>query len=531
MDAKAEHHHVDASSDKASLEHSELARGGGASDQIGTVTDDTGRVLVTQEDSKRICRRTDIYLLLLLVYVYFLQIADKQIVSYSTVFGLKEDAKLVGDQYSQIGAAGYYSQLAAQPIGSYLLVRFSPKYIMTVSVFLWGISLIGMSASESFGALFATRFLLGWFEAIAIPLFSLLTSQYYLRSEQPLRVASWYASNGWGAMIGSISVYGLGHINSSTLHSYQIVFLFYALLTVVTAPFLYWLIPHNVGSAYFLSPEDRVKGVERLRTNNTGIGEKQAYKWRQVGELFSEPKTYLFLLMSVCVNMGAAVVSVFSPLILQGLAGFDKFQTTLLNIPFGALQVVVIYLASYVATRFKSKSIAFSIFMAPVIVGCALLMGLPRTPDNKSALLFGYYMLAFIFSANPLIVAWMTASVGGQTKKSAMFTSFNAASAVGNIIAPQLFKARDAPAYKPGLSATLGFFVGLEVLIGLQVLNLMWLNKRKEDQREKNGKPRKIKDLSMERKFDNSEVLGTKLGKNADLDLTDAANDEFVYVY
>ncbi|KAK4049046.1 hypothetical protein OIV83_004408 [Microbotryomycetes sp. JL201] len=529
MDTKVEQHHVDASSDKASLEHAEVARG--VPGDNGAVTDGTGRVLVTQEDSKRICRRTDIYLLLLLVYIYFLQIADKQIVSYSTVFGLKEDANLVGDQYSQIGSAGYYAQLAAQPIGSYLLVKFSPKYIMTGSVALWGVSLIGMAASESFGALFATRFLLGWFEAIAIPLFSLITSLYYLRSEQPLRIATWYASNGWGAMIGSISVYGLGHINSSTLHSYQIVFLFYALLTVVLAPFLYWLIPHNVGTAYFLTPEDRVKAVERLRANNTGTGEKQSFKWRQVLELFSEPKTYLFLLMSICVNMGASVVSVFSPLILQGLAGFDKYQTTLLNIPFGALQVVVIYLASYVATRFKSKSIAFSCFMLPVVVGCALLMGLQRTPDNKSALLFGYYMLAFIFSANPIIVAWMTSCVAGQTKKSAMFTSFNAASAVGNIIAPQIFKAKDAPAYKPGLSATLGFFVALEVFIGLQVLNLMWLNKRKENERERNGKPRKIKDLSMQRKFDNSEVLGTNLGKNADMDLTDAGNDEFVYVY
>ncbi|KAK4055955.1 hypothetical protein OIO90_002948 [Microbotryomycetes sp. JL221] len=529
MDSKQDTpHHVDASSDKASIEHTETARQSG---EGGAVVDDSGRVLVTQEDSKRICRRTDIYLLLLLIYVYFLQIADKQIVAYSTVFGLKEDAGLVGDQYSQIGSAGYYAQLAAQPLGAYLLVKFSPKYLMSISVFLWAVSLFGMTASDTFKALFATRFLLGFFEAIAIPLFSLLTSQYYLRSEQPLRVASWYASNGWGGAIGSAVVYGLGHIDSPVLHSYQIVFLFFAILTILIAPVLYFAIPHNVGSAWFLTPDDRTKAVERLRSNNTGIGGKQDFKWKQVFELFSEPKTYLFLLMSVCVNMGAAVVSVFSPLILQGLAGFDKFTTTLLNIPFGILQVVVIYLASYIATRFKSKSIPFAVFMVPVVVGCALLMALPRTPLNKSALLFGYYMLSFIFSANPIIVAWMTSSVAGQTKKSAMFTSFNAASAVGNILSPQIFRARDAPAYKPGLSATLGFFIGLEVLIGLQVLNLMWLNKKKEDQRERNGKPRKLVDLSMATKFDNSTVLGTKFGQNADLDLTDAANDEFTYVY
>lgn len=35
-----------------------------------------------------------------LIWVYFLQILDKSIIGYSTVFGLKTDAGLVGDQVS-----------------------------------------------------------------------------------------------------------------------------------------------------------------------------------------------------------------------------------------------------------------------------------------------------------------------------------------------------------------------------------------------------------------------------------------------
>lgn len=139
--------------------------------------------------------------------------------------------------------------------------------------------------------------------------------------------------------------------------------------------------------------------------------------------------------------------------------------------------------------------------------------------------------LAFVFSANPLIVAWQSANVSGNTKKSSMYTAFNAFSAVGNIIAPQLFKAKDAPSYRPGLQATLAFFCVLELAIALQVLNLFRLNRQKENQRERNGKPRKLHDLSMENKFNNAEVLDTKLGRNILLDQTDTENDEFVYVY
>jgi hypothetical protein len=52
-----------------------------------------------------------------------------------------------------------------------------------------------------------------------------------------------------------------------------------------------------------LSEEDRLKGVERLRANNTGIINAE-FKWKHVIEVALEPKTYLFLAMTVLVNVG-----------------------------------------------------------------------------------------------------------------------------------------------------------------------------------------------------------------------------------
>ncbi|ORY88117.1 major facilitator superfamily transporter [Leucosporidium creatinivorum] len=487
---------------------------------------------VSEEDSRRICRKTDLNLLPVLVFVYFLQALDKNLLGYSTVFGLKQDANLVGEQYSQLASMGYYAQLVAQPLGAVLLVKYSVKHLLPGIVFFWGVSLTCMAAGTNFGGLAATRFFLGWFEAMALPIFSLITVHFYRRSEQPIRVAAWYTGNGWASLFGSLIVYGCGHINSSALHSYQIIFLLNGLITVVTGAGLYWFIDHGVHTARFLSPEDRLKGVERLRANNTGLDDDDKFQWRQAVELFSEPKTYLFLLMTICVNMGASVVSVFAPLLLQGLAGFSAYTTSLLNVPFGALQVVVIMLSSWAATRWRLKSPVFFAAMLPVIVGTVLMYTLPRTPKNKSALLFGYYMLSFVFSANPVILAWIAANTAGKSKKSALYSGYNASSAIGNIIAPQLFKAADAPLYLPGLKATLAFFCVLEALIVAQVLVLFYLNKKKESQRVANGKPAKVHDISMDAKFDNSELVADpRLTENANLDLTDSQNDMFTYVY
>jgi MFS family permease len=58
---------------------------------------------------------------------------------------------------------------------------------MAVLVLGWGAALLGMGFSKSFAALSATRFMLGLFEAACLPLFAMITSQWYRRQEQPLR--------------------------------------------------------------------------------------------------------------------------------------------------------------------------------------------------------------------------------------------------------------------------------------------------------------------------------------------------------
>ncbi|SGY69993.1 BQ5605_C004g03088 [Microbotryum silenes-dioicae] len=476
------------------------------------------RVVVTEADSRRICRRTDIHVLILLAWVYFLQISDKSIIGLSAVFGLKKDAHLVGNQYSNIGNIGYYAQLAMQPLAAYLLVKVQVRQFVPLIVLLWGVSLVGMAVSTNYRALLATRFLLGAFEAAVLPAFAMITSAWYRRSEQPLRVATW-------TMVGSALVYGIGHIKSSSLFTYQIVFLIYALVTVITAPILYWRMDNSPMEARFLSPEDRQRAVERLRANQTGIASSE-FKFSQVIELFTQPSAWIFLACSFCINVGASVSNVFGPLILQQLVGFTAYESMLLNIPFGAIQLLAILLSSWLAYRFKLKSVILAAFMVPVVIGVAILYAVPHIKAHRSALLVGYYLIGFVFAANPLLVTWISANTGGQTKKSAVFTAYNAASSIGNIAGPFIFKSKDGPDYYPGLKGTLAIFCVLIGLIGLQAANLAWLNRQKAAQRVANGQTAQINDTSMANKF---EQVDHGL-ENAFLDMTDKQNPDFVYV-
>lgn len=255
-----------------------------------------------------------------------------------------------------------------------------------------------------------------------------------------------------------------------------------------------------------------------------------------VAEAGLEPKTYLWIGMAMLLNIGASVTNVFGPLILSGL-GFDKYKTTLLNMPFGALQLIVILVASYLAQKARLKAAILAAFMLPVVAGLAILYAIPRTQSVQGALLAGYYLLAFLFGGNPLIVTWIVGNTAGTTKKSVVMSLFNAATSAGNIVGPLLFSEKDAPAYHPGLRACLGIFVALVAVVLIQWGNLVVLNRMQERRRVRNGKPAKMVDRSMMDQYqeegdqEDREDGEQQIGDNAFLDLTDRENDEFVYIY
>ena len=133
-----------------------------------------------------------------------------------------------------------------------------------------------------------------------------------------MRVATWYGTNGLGTIMAAVFAYSFGQIKNPVLHTYQIIFLFCGLvrsttcwvclaqahlvlwqLTCVSTPVIYWRLDNSVGEARFLSPEDRVKAVERLRANNTGNSATDKYKWGQALEALLEIKTWLFLSMTL----------------------------------------------------------------------------------------------------------------------------------------------------------------------------------------------------------------------------------------
>lgn len=235
--------------------------------------------------------------------------------------------------------------------------------------------------------------------------------------------------------------------------------------------------------------------------------------------------------MALLPNMGSAMTSIFGPLIISGF-GFDKFQTSLLNIPFGAVQTIVIVTCCWASWRIKLKSVVLVGYMLPVVAGTAMLYALDRNASNQPALLAAYYLLAFLFAGNPLLLSWIVGNTAGATKKSTTLSLYQAGLSAGDIVGPLLFSEDQAPTYLPGVRSVLVIFMVLIACVVLQLCNLAFLNKLQRKKRVRNGKSAVIIDQSMRREVNADwKTQEPMLGEMVSSDLTDRENDEFVYIY
>ncbi|KAK9544038.1 hypothetical protein V6Z79_009708 [Aspergillus fumigatus] len=483
---------------------------------LATVNEDR---TFTVEEEKAVLRRIDRRILPLLLGAYFFQQLDKSSLSYVSIFGIVEDANLHGQQYSWLGSILYLAQLVMQPIAALLLVKLPTGKLIGSAVLLWGSSLAIMAACTNFPSLLGLRFTLGAFEAMIAPSCVAVTQMWWRRGEQTLRTAFWNGMNGVTFIVGSLFTYGLGHIHSDSLFSYQV------------PPFL----PGRATEAN--DDREKVIAVERLRANQMGIISRE-WRWDHVRETFYDLKTWCWFFLIVSISIPSGGISTFGNLIIKSF-GYNSFETILFNIPFGVIQILAIIGGGWLATRFQRKGLVIVGFALVAAVGTLLMIVVPR--EQKGVLLFGYYLVSCLAAITPLIYAWEAQNTAGDTKRKCTSAVVLVGMCAGNVIGPQLYSTSQAPLYRPGLISNLIMFVIVAGFSIMTNLYLVYLNRKQAKRRRDLGKSAHIVDESMLSKkhlegkaLELEEIAPAPPAPTEDKgfsDSTDLKNEDFVYVY
>ncbi|KAI4743969.1 MFS general substrate transporter [Aureobasidium sp. EXF-12298] len=285
-------------------------------------------------EEARVVRKIDLMILPYLAVCYAFFYIDKTTLSYAAIFGIREDLHIHGQQYSWLSSIFYFGFLFWALPTNFLMQRFPIGKYLGANIFMWGALLMCQAAARNFATLAVLRALSGAAEACSDPAFMIITSMWYSRRQQPIRMGLWYTANGFGIALGGLLGYGIGHIKAG-LPSWKFEFLIIGALCCVWGVVMMIFLPDSPVTAKGLSEREKRIAVERLRDNQTGI-ENKHLKWYQVREAFTDYKTYLFFLLGVVGNIPNGGISNFGTIIIKGF-GFSTLVTTLMQVPYAEL--------------------------------------------------------------------------------------------------------------------------------------------------------------------------------------------------
>ncbi|CAI6341412.1 unnamed protein product [Periconia digitata] len=447
-------------------------------------------VEIDQDAVRRVVRKIDLFLMPAMVCGYGLVYYDKAILGSAVLFGMTKDLQLsvVNTsttppttstlRLSWATSIFYFGQLIGSYPMTYLLQRFKANHILGPAVLIWAIICAATAGVQDWKGLLVQRFFLGFTESIIPTAFMVTVSGYYTQSEQALRQTWWFSGTGWFTVIGSAMNYGFAQISGGSLKSWQYIYVLAGGLTFLFGLWCFAL-PNSPLNAWFLTPEERIVAVERLRAGQTGV-RNQNIKWPQIREAALDVKVWLVALIMASAYTVNGAVSGFGPLIVSTF-GYTSLQSILFQFPLGAVCAVGIPLTGWICSRYRNMRIKLLVACClPVIAGFVMIWksqwgNRPITP------VAGYSLIGFFGPVVALTVTLGAANVAGETKKSFMASAVFVAYCVGNIVGPLLVKSESKADHYPEL------WTGLIVCYCVTIISalVLYVLLHRENQRRK----------------------------------------------
>ncbi|KAJ5788192.1 Major facilitator superfamily domain general substrate transporter [Penicillium paradoxum] len=458
--------------------------------------------------NRRLLSIIDWHMMPIMCLVYGMNYLDKTTLSYANVMGIKDDLNLKGDQYQWLASLFYFGYLAWEYPTNRLLQRLPLGKYSAACILIWGVILCCFAAVKNYSGAIAIRFMLGVFEAGVTPGFALLTSQWYTKREQGSRVNIWFSFNGVGQIFGGVVAYGIAagtEKHGSAIDPWKIVFLVTGLLTVCLGLVFLWIVPDSQLNARWLSEEDRVLAIARVRVNQQGIGNKH-FKMYQVKETLLDPMTWAFFFFAIIASIPNGGISNFFNELIKGF-GYEGKDSLILGVPGGAVEIVALLLNGYVGHITDQRILASLGGLVSAIVGMVLIVALPLS--NNVGRLIGYYLTQASPTPFVALLSLISSNIAGYTKKTTVAALYLIGYCVGNIVGPQTFRPEDEPRYVP---AEVTIIVCWGVCILLLVGIWMWYRRENKKKILFTARPEYVR-------RENQEWL----------DLTDRENPEFHY--
>ncbi|KAF8522739.1 putative MFS nicotinic acid transporter Tna1 [Hysterangium stoloniferum] len=410
-------------------------------------------------EEKRLLRRIDLWIVPYSSLLYLLSFLDRVNIGQARLAGLEKDLNLHGNQYDIALMIFFVSYIAFELPSNLVLKTFKPSRWICFIMVCW--ASLQMRVRRSMGLvknakeLYATRFLLGMFEAGLFPGLNFLFSTWYSRKELNVRIAIFFAGATLAGAFGGLLAFGIRHMAGvGGKGGWAWIFILEGLLTLICALPAPWLVQDFPHYSKLLTPTEKAKWLHRLNVSQGVTNAPLPFTTKQVWRALTDWKTYIYSLMSLSIAQPFYSLSLFAPSIIAAL-GFTNAAASALSAAPYALGTVVIITMGAVSDRLSIRSPFITIMMLLSVIGYTILL-CDVSPTVKFVAIF-----ITVIGAGPCTPVAITLVVsnyfGPMYTRAAVMGIYFSCGNCGGIIASNVYPIGDAPKYIRGHATALGF--------------------------------------------------------------------------
>ena len=394
--------------------------------------------------------------------------------------GLERDLHLEGHDYNTMLSAFYVSYIVFEIPTTIACKWIGPGWFIPLLSLGFGVASIGTAFVNDLSAACGVRFVLGIFESGMMPCTSYYLSRWYRRAELTFRLSLFVVMAPLaGAFGGLLAGAILSLPNVGRLHEWRMLFAVEGTITIGLSLLAFLTLTDRPETARWLTPEERVLAVERVKSERVGQTEVlDTMDRRKLWLGFWNPVVISTAFVFFLNNITVQGLSLFTPTIVDTIyPERSTIQKQLATVPpyvVGAFFEVLFPLLSW---RFDRRQV-FLVLTAPlVMVGYAMFLG---TTDPQARYAATFLNASSCFAAGALTNAQASAQVVSDTSRAVSLAINMMFGSVGGLVATWSYLPSDGPDYPIGNGLNLA---ASSLILIVSSVTLFWMlrdNKARE---------------------------------------------------
>ncbi|KAJ5329304.1 hypothetical protein N7452_009694 [Penicillium brevicompactum] len=435
--------------------------------------------------------KVDAFVLTFASIGYFLKNIDQTNVNNAFLSGMEEDLQMFGNQLvtsTSIWTVGY---VIGQIPCNLLLTRVSPRWVIPTLEVGWGLATICTSAVKNYQALYALRFLVGFFESGFYPGIHYMLGSWYKPQEIGKRAMIFWLAGSVGSLFsGFLQSAAYTNLNGTNGYAgWRWLFIIDGIITLPLAVAGYVFfpnLPQGGKKTWWTTEEEHLLSIKRM----DGIGRAGKSPWTKAKakKILLSWRTYLLPFLYIVWNNGIP-----QPSMGYWLKSFNKDpppvpgtsysvpQINNLPLPTTAILIGMGLVWAWVSDGPCRGARWPFIYIGAVItlIISSLLLKLPLYTGMKGRMAV-YWLAKVGEGAGPLILSWINEICSDDTEMRALLVAMaNDLAYVVQAVAPNfVWKTTDFPRAAKGHTYSIVLQVLLILTTGLIQL-LLWRDKKK----------------------------------------------------